>query len=455
MSLSLRKKYIMSLQQATQPSGRLPAGYQEVEYIASSGTQFIKTGVDEFQKLKTETDFQFTSYSNNNEHAMGGIYSYDSNTKSCRMEIVEIYKPKDNYFGFGANGGFFSSTIIADTARHKVEIDNVNGYIKCDGNSVATFTTTTSSPSGTNKDLYLFAYHAMDNYGYSAAITHCSLKLYSCKIWKSGTLEREFVPCYRKADGEIGLYDLVNDVFYTNQGSGVFTKGANINVPAHDSVLENNSWDTIKAVIDSGYKPTSWLGQTKEILSGTYSGYHCQLVDLQSNRYQKSDNSGYTNAVFSLLEITPTSYAMNSTNDNTGGYAQCSGRTTLNTTVYNALPQELKDIIVQVKIGSSSSGSDATITYSDNYLFPACEYEITGTTTYAKGGSAEGSPQYDYYVNNTNARTKYVIGTTTAQYWATRSPRNNFSYQYVIINGATVDGGSASSTYLRNFCFAI
>ena len=34
---------------------------------------------------------------------------------------------------------------------------------------------------------------------------------------------------YRKSDKVIGLYDVVNGVFYTNAGSGTFTKGADVN----------------------------------------------------------------------------------------------------------------------------------------------------------------------------------------------------------------------------------
>lgn len=34
--------------------------------------------------------------------------------------------------------------------------------------------------------------------------------------------------CYRKSDGVIGMYDVENDVFYTNDGSGDFTKGADV-----------------------------------------------------------------------------------------------------------------------------------------------------------------------------------------------------------------------------------
>jgi hypothetical protein len=45
----------------------------------------------------------------------------------------------------------------------------------------------------------------------------------------SGTPLYELVPCYRKSDGVIGLYDVVNDVFRTNDGSGSFTAGADVN----------------------------------------------------------------------------------------------------------------------------------------------------------------------------------------------------------------------------------
>lgn len=33
------------------------------------------------------------------------------------------------------------------------------------------------------------------------------------------------IPCYRKIDNKIGLYDLVEGIFYTNQGTGNFSKG--------------------------------------------------------------------------------------------------------------------------------------------------------------------------------------------------------------------------------------
>ena len=45
---------------------------------------------------------------------------------------------------------------------------------------------------------------------------------YSFKIWKGDTMIRDFVPCYRKSDNVAGMYDLLNNTFYTNNGTGSF-----------------------------------------------------------------------------------------------------------------------------------------------------------------------------------------------------------------------------------------
>ena len=49
------------------------------------------------------------------------------------------------------------------------------------------------------------------------------------KYWdKDGNLIRDMVPCYRRSDGEIGMYDRVSQTLFTNAGSGIFTKGPSV-----------------------------------------------------------------------------------------------------------------------------------------------------------------------------------------------------------------------------------
>ena len=53
--------------------------------------------------------------------------------------------------------------------------------------------------------------------------------IYSLKFWtNSSTLAYDFVPCYRKSDSVAGMYDRVNRVFYTNDGSGTFAVGSDV-----------------------------------------------------------------------------------------------------------------------------------------------------------------------------------------------------------------------------------
>ena len=51
------------------------------------------------------------------------------------------------------------------------------------------------------------------------------VRIYYFKVYEDGALVRDFIPCYRKSDGEIGLYDKVEKKFYANSGTGVFLKG--------------------------------------------------------------------------------------------------------------------------------------------------------------------------------------------------------------------------------------
>lgn len=54
--------------------------------------------------------------------------------------------------------------------------------------------------------------------------------LYDFEIYENGNLLKKYIPCYRKSDDVIGLYEVVNGEFKTNAGTGVFTKGPDVNL---------------------------------------------------------------------------------------------------------------------------------------------------------------------------------------------------------------------------------
>lgn len=192
----------------------LPSEYQEVEYIESTGTQYIDTGVVPNQNtgfeidFKTNNDFNSTSY--------GCIFG--ARTQSVVNELqLSTFCDGTNTTGTlrrnttSNKAGLTSSRMTAKLIGNRYS--NSTGYsleiVSGDFTAPSPITVFTLNQSGSKTQ-----------YG--------KVVLYSFKLYDGLTLVRDFIPCYRKSDGEIGLYDLVNNTFYSNRGTGTFLKGENV-----------------------------------------------------------------------------------------------------------------------------------------------------------------------------------------------------------------------------------
>ena len=202
----------------------LPSEYQAVEYIESTGTQYIDTGFKHNNNTTIEVD---TIYSPEN-----GIASviFGAREVISNLNKNAFFTGKASASGFSYASVYNNSAIATEKTedfyanRRKYKLDKNISYI--DDNVVATFTNETFVSSYND---YIFALNSMNT-----AILFSKMKLYGCKIYNNNILVRNFIPCYRKSDNVIGLYDLVNNVFYTNQGTGTFAKGNNVSIPNPD-----------------------------------------------------------------------------------------------------------------------------------------------------------------------------------------------------------------------------
>lgn len=199
----------------------IPQEFQEVEYIESDGNQYIDTGIKGNLDSKAELDFALTSTDQNPKSVFGDRSGNNVQAFFIGIDNDYIYAQLDNV----------ARTVIqnppVDLLRHTISLSK-NGYYY-DGELKATYSSPTNFTS--NNNLYIFV--AGDNLS-----SKTSYKLYSCKIYNN-TLIRDFVPCYRKADNVIGLYDKVNGVFYTNAGTGTFLKGNDVDGSYTCEVLPN------------------------------------------------------------------------------------------------------------------------------------------------------------------------------------------------------------------------
>lgn len=169
----------------------LPSEYQEVEYIECYGNQYIvdssaapRTGdiLDSYASLDSSVS------SSSEDGVMGGNAS----------STFEIYFKADKLQYYGGVSGQ-AVDITRDTIT-KIQ---------------ATFTS---------------------DYSTLAIGRYTSSYKHKGKIWKTKLINgrgevayKIYVPCYRKSDSVIGFYELFKGIFYTNQGSDSFGKGADVN----------------------------------------------------------------------------------------------------------------------------------------------------------------------------------------------------------------------------------
>ena len=192
----------------------LPDGYTQVEYIQGTGTQYIDTGIN----VNTTTSRYETKISPSLVSGTIGIFGTRNNVSadqsSMNVFIIDGAFRLDWLNGTVSSGARISSNSNTEYAisitRGLATINNVN-YTSGD----------TTSIDGS----YTFYVGSFNNAG-SVYSKGFSGKIYYSKLYNNNILVFDGVPCYRKSDNEIGMYDLVSNTFFTNAGTGTFNTGS-------------------------------------------------------------------------------------------------------------------------------------------------------------------------------------------------------------------------------------
>ena len=212
MNLAIHKKLMLAMIQSTPDNSLLPREYQEVEYIESTGTQYIDTGyifgnatpTFKFKIYLDENSFGKTIWGNENMT----LYPYNNS------QIQSTYNGRN--------------TVISDITFGWHDIELGKDYFACDDIRI-TFSLRIRENT---TSLYLFG----RNRDTSLILSSSRYRLYEVYEDESCvTPIQQFIPCYRKSDGVVGMYDLCGSIcpltgtpFYINAGEGEFLKGADI-----------------------------------------------------------------------------------------------------------------------------------------------------------------------------------------------------------------------------------
>lgn len=235
----------------------LPSGYRRLEYIQSSGTQYVDTGFKPNQDTRTILDFNIYTYS-----AAGYVFG-------CRGGGSEGY---NNRYGLMYNGTFrtdygngngltFSEAIVHGD-RHL--IDKNKAVCTLDNERLTNTSTTFQSP-------YNMALFGIIEGG--SAIYLMSVRVYSCQIYDNGTLVRDFVPCINSSN-VAGLYDLIGNKFYSSASSTALIAGPYTTVKTGDILNYDYTGAVQTVTLPKGtYKLECWGAQGGYRSGSSYGGH--------------------------------------------------------------------------------------------------------------------------------------------------------------------------------------
>ena len=208
----------------------LPDEYQQVEYIKSTGKQYIDTGL--LAKDYINLNFYITgkySTTTKNQYIFG---CSDGTAGTSTYHLYGIAYGSSDFVGQKGVGGSEQIIKQADTNMHEFTLNLLNNSASLDSNLNVQLEN--SGNQYINQNYFLFAINHGGIFNYAA-----SFSMYTCKIMDNNKYIRNYIPCYSttivtNTDGvqvpanTNGLYDLVDGKFYTNKGTGKFIAGPDV-----------------------------------------------------------------------------------------------------------------------------------------------------------------------------------------------------------------------------------
>ncbi len=268
-----------------------------------------------------------------------------------------------------------------------------------------------------------------------------------------------------------------------SEGGVTKTTTQAITVTVISNTLNSNSWATVKAVSDAGQGDNYWdVGDTKAITingkagNSTFSNLtiHAFIIGFNHNAAREGGNRihfqigkisnklvGLCDSQYSNSTSTSGAFTMNTSNTNSGGWANCHMRKTVlgsdatptsprANTLLAALPADLRAVMKPItKYSDNTGGGNNTASYvtsTTDYLPLLAEFEYHGVRSYANSAEQNFQQQYEYYrAGNSKVHYKHNATGTAAYAWC-RSVNAGYAHDFCLVN----TNGSAASTHAND-----
>ena len=211
-----------------------------------------------------------------------------------------------------------------------------------------------------------------------------------------------------------------------------------------------DSWSTIATNVKAGKASAYQVGDTKTVDMGSLGTHTVRVANISSctNGETSQTACGF---VVEFVDII-SRQQMNSTNTNVGGWPASAMRTYVNTTVYNALPSDLQNVIATTIVVSShgSTSGEANFTSSDKLYLLSTKEVWNGGTGY---DTAEAETrQLDYYKNKGVTTSNYSgaikqYNSSNSSWWLRSTLFNSPNYFFTVRRNGGWTNNLGNDTY--------
>lgn len=224
---------------------KLPENYTQLQYIQSTGSEWIDTGftLSSFRGKATpkiEMDILFPTTQTGREYCISGWSDNPQvGIKTGNPARWQNYNTGTEYVY--ANILYHTSLDLSGAKS----VLNVDGYTPVVGSA---------NTSWNNETFRICGFTGNAQYGFNAR-----QQVYSCKIYQDG-LVANYIPC-KTSSGEVGMYDTVSNRFFGNNGYGSFIAGPEAPVDTEENnvgiVGLYSKGDIVRNIPEP--KPQDWM----------------------------------------------------------------------------------------------------------------------------------------------------------------------------------------------------
>ena len=194
--------------------GDIPSQYILADCIQIPTTGYINTGIaaiPRYTRSLFKVKWQGSSTGTRGLYGVRGAASADNKSYNVYLTVNASGPRWDNT----GSSGNTSNWSVGDI--HTVELTHSGNYGQAIVDGVVVATGTVSMSTNSYSSILINSIYTVST---SATATGGTMRWYPVKIWGDGTnLSGEFIPVYDTVNHEAGMYDLVTEAFFGNDGT--------------------------------------------------------------------------------------------------------------------------------------------------------------------------------------------------------------------------------------------